>query len=88
MTEMEQQLYDIVIGKDYPNPIVDVESTRKAASDIVWSFRKTPEVRSEGNLILQKHVNTSSSFRMNSKTKKSAKPKLTKEAASKIASKQ
>ncbi len=88
MTEMEQQLYDIVIGRDYPNPIVDVESTRKAASDIVWSFRKTPEVRSEGNLILQKHVNTSSSFRMNSKTKKSAKPKLTKEAASKIATKQ
>jgi deoxyribodipyrimidine photo-lyase len=88
MTEMEQQLYDVVIGKDYPKPIVDIEATRKAASDIVWSFRKIPEVRSEGNLILQKHVNTSSTFRMNSKKKKSAKPKLTKEAASTIASKQ
>lgn len=88
MTEMEQQLYYVVIGRDYPNPIVDIEATRKVASDIVWSFRKTPEVRSEGNLILQKHVNTSSSFRMNSKIKKSAKPKLSKEDSSKTKSKQ
>ncbi|MBC7485553.1 MAG: deoxyribodipyrimidine photolyase, partial [Cytophagaceae bacterium] len=41
MTTMEQELYKIIIGKDYPNPIVDIEATRKAASDIAWSFRKT-----------------------------------------------
>ena len=53
---MDQQLYDCEIGKNYPAPIVDVESTRKCASDIVWSFRKKDDVKTEGKRILQKHV--------------------------------
>lgn len=36
---IEQQFYKCEIGKDYPEPIVDIEETRKYASDIVWSFR-------------------------------------------------
>ncbi len=39
MSMMEQQLYKCEIGKDYPAPIVDVEATRKHASDVVWSLR-------------------------------------------------
>ncbi len=58
MTLMEQNLYNVVIGVDYPKPIVDIESTRQKASDIVWSFRKTDEVKKEGSRILKKHVNT------------------------------
>lgn len=58
MTLMEQNLYNIVIGRDYPKPIVDIESTRQKASDVVWSFRKTDEVKKEGSRILKKHVNT------------------------------
>ena len=57
MTLMEQNLYNIVIGRDYPKPIVDIESTRQKASDVVWSFRKTDEVKKEGSRILKKHVN-------------------------------
>ena len=53
---MDQQLYDCEIGKNYPAPIVDIDSTRKYASDIVWSFRKTDDVKTEGKRILQKHV--------------------------------
>jgi len=53
---MDQQLYGCEIGKDYPFPIVDVEATRKYASDIIWSFRKTDEVKNEGKKILKKHV--------------------------------
>lgn len=68
MTAMEQSLYGVQIGEDYPCPIVDIESTRKAASDIVWSFRKQEVVKEEGSRILKKHVNTSSSFK--SKRKK------------------
>jgi deoxyribodipyrimidine photo-lyase len=60
MTEMEQGIYKVIIGKDYPKPIVDLERTRKAASDIVWAFRKTAEVKKEGNRILKKHVHTAS----------------------------
>jgi deoxyribodipyrimidine photo-lyase len=54
---MEQQLYDTVIGRDYPAPIVDIESTRQHAADIVWSFRKTANVKKEGARILKKHTN-------------------------------
>jgi deoxyribodipyrimidine photo-lyase len=57
MNDMEQQFYNCIIGKDYPAPIVNIEETRKYATDIVWSFRKKDEVKQEGKRILQKHVN-------------------------------
>lgn len=41
---IEQQLYECEIGKDYPYPIVDVEETRKKASEIMWSFRKIENI--------------------------------------------
>ena len=66
---MDQQLYECEIGKDYPFPIVDVEETRKYASDIVWSFRKTDEVKEEGKRILKKHVSNPNS-KSNARSKK------------------
>jgi deoxyribodipyrimidine photo-lyase len=56
MNEMEQQFYNCKIGENYPAPIVNIEATRKYASDIVWSFRKKDEVQQEGKRILEKHV--------------------------------
>jgi deoxyribodipyrimidine photo-lyase len=53
---IEQQFYNCEIGTDYPEPIVNIEETRKYASDIVWSFRKKDEVKEEGKRILKKHV--------------------------------
>ncbi len=67
LTAIEQNLYAVVIGKDYPQPIVDIEATRKAASDVVWSFRKTAAVKIEGSRILKKHVNTSARVKRASK---------------------
>ena len=61
LTLIEEQLYNCVIGKDYPFPIVDVEETRKKASDIMWSFRKNNEVKKEAKKILEMHVNVSAS---------------------------
>ena len=58
LTLIEQELYSCEIGKDYPFPIVDVEKTRKAASDIMWGFRKGSDVKEEGKRILKKHVNS------------------------------
>ncbi len=58
MTTIEQTLYNVCIGKDYPSPIVDIEASRKAASDIVWAFKKTEAVKTEAQKILKKHVNT------------------------------
>jgi deoxyribodipyrimidine photo-lyase len=68
LSSMEQNLYGVVIGTDYPYPIVDIEASRKAASDVIWGFRKTDAVKKEGQRILKKHVNSSSTFRSRSKS--------------------
>ena len=67
---IDQQFYGCELGKDYPYPIVDIEATRKYASDIIWGFRKTKEVKEEGKRILKKHV---SNPNRNSKSKKALK---------------
>ncbi|MGC1471292.1 MAG: FAD-binding domain-containing protein [Psychroserpens sp.] len=56
MTELEQQLYNFELGKDYPYPIVDMEKTRKQASDTLWNLRKDKKVREERLRILKKHT--------------------------------
>lgn len=56
LSVIEQNLYNCEIGTNYPYPIVDIEETRKHASEIVWSFRKQDAVKQEGNRILAKHV--------------------------------
>ena len=71
MNTIEQQFYNCEIGKDYPFPIVDIDETRKYASDIVWSFRKKEDVKAEGKRILKKHVS-------NPKKSKNARSKKTK----------
>jgi deoxyribodipyrimidine photo-lyase len=53
----EQEIYNCHIGEDYPAPIVDLEATRKYASDIIWGMRKQTYTKEEGQRILQKHVN-------------------------------
>ncbi len=57
LTIIEQQLYNCIIGTDYPFPIVDIEETRKYASDIVWKLRKNYAVKKEGKRITTTHVN-------------------------------
>ena len=54
---IDQKLYHCEIGIDYPAPIVDIEKTRKFASDTIWGFKKQSTVKKEGKRILNKHVN-------------------------------
>lgn len=68
MTTIEQALYKVNIGEDYPRPIVDIEETRKTASRIVWGFRKTNKVKDEASRILKKHVNIVSTLGIRSKS--------------------
>ncbi|RED48242.1 cryptochrome/deoxyribodipyrimidine photo-lyase family protein [Seonamhaeicola aphaedonensis] len=56
MTEMEQQFYNFKLGKDYPKPIVDVETSRRKASDTLWEYRKDKTVLEETKRILRKHT--------------------------------
>jgi deoxyribodipyrimidine photo-lyase len=69
---MDQQLYECEIGKDYPYPIVDIEETRKYASEKVWQYQKNDDVKTEGERILNKHVN-SDRVRMKKANKKNNK---------------
>lgn len=67
LSVMEQQLYGFVVGQDYPMPIVDIESSRQKAADIVWNFRKSDDVKQEGKRILAKHTNAKGKFTVHKK---------------------
>ncbi len=56
MTRIEQILNEFELGKDYPRPIVDLQLSRKKASDILWKMRKDEKVREENFRILEKHT--------------------------------
>ncbi len=55
MTEMEQGFNDFKLGVDYPFPIVDIDETRRKASDTLWNLRKNKVVKRESERILKKH---------------------------------
>jgi len=76
MTTLEQELYEITIGKDYPFPIVNPEETGKYARDIMWNFKKSEGVKTEAVRILKKHVHQRSTTQTNknAKRKESKKP--------------
>ena len=56
MTSMDQSFCGIIIGKDYPSPIVDIVQTRKYASDMLWAMKDDPVVVVESRRILGKHT--------------------------------
>ncbi len=56
MTVLDQKFNDITIGEDYPLPIVDIHSTRKKASDTLWSMKDDALVKKESQRILKKHT--------------------------------
>ncbi|WP_115463125.1 cryptochrome/deoxyribodipyrimidine photo-lyase family protein [Winogradskyella aurantiaca] len=56
LTELEQQLFNFKLGKDYPFPIVDIKENRKRASDILWNMKRDPEVLNESKRILNRHT--------------------------------
>ncbi|OOE69154.1 deoxyribodipyrimidine photolyase [Salinivibrio kushneri] len=66
MTDMEAMMYGVVLGEDYPKPIVDIEQTGKRARDILWSFRQQDAVRIEKARILATHVRPNSPEQTNS----------------------
>jgi deoxyribodipyrimidine photo-lyase len=60
MTVMEQELYGIEIGKDYPKPIVDLNESGKIARKKIWEHRSHPQVRKEKARILKQHTRNDS----------------------------
>jgi deoxyribodipyrimidine photo-lyase len=56
MSEIDQVFYACRLGVDYPFPIVDIETSRKHASDIMYGIKKSPNARTLGKKVLSKHV--------------------------------
>lgn len=56
LTEVEQHLYQVHIGKDYPLPIVALEAAARTAREKIWGHRKHDMVRRENSKIIQKHT--------------------------------
>ncbi|NTS76267.1 deoxyribodipyrimidine photo-lyase [Catenovulum sp. SM1970] len=56
LTPMEQALYQVRLGEDYPEPIIDIQQSGKQARDILWQWRKKPAVKKEVARILARHV--------------------------------
>lgn len=56
MTYLDQKFNDFEIGIHYPKPIVNLERTRKFASDFLWKMKKNPLVKEESSRILKLHT--------------------------------
>ena len=56
LTPIESMLYGFELGRDYPNPIVNLEEARKFSSDFFWSMRKNESVKKDSKHILAKHT--------------------------------
>jgi len=66
---MDQVFYSCKLGSDYPFPIVDLDVSRKHASDILHGIKKSVLSKANGQLILSKHVSKSRSAPFTKKTK-------------------
>ena len=56
MTELDQKFADFTLGEDYPLPIIDLEVSRRKASQTLWVYRKRQLVKEENSRILRKHT--------------------------------
>jgi deoxyribodipyrimidine photo-lyase len=51
----QQELYNCIIGKDYPKPIVDEKSSRKEGVSKSYSAKGKPDVRKRSSLVYEIH---------------------------------
>ncbi|MEL7333768.1 MAG: FAD-binding domain-containing protein, partial [Cyanobacteria bacterium J06560_2] len=48
-------LYEGEVALDYPPPIVEHKAAVRAAKDILWAIKKTPEAKAEAEKVYEKH---------------------------------
>lgn len=56
MSLMEQQLYGVLIGQDYPAPVIDLQAAHRFARKKLWAMRADARVRQENERILKRHT--------------------------------
>ena len=57
MTKIEQEMYNFSIIDNYFSPIIDIEQSRKNASEKIWKIRNGSKSRIHAKKIIKKHVN-------------------------------
>ena len=57
MNLLEQQFAACIIGENYPEPIVCLETSRKQASELIYGYKKSETAKMEAKRIVDKHVN-------------------------------
>lgn len=56
LSEFDQSLYNVEIGKDYPLPIIDHMQSAREAREKIWGHRKNPKVNQERKRIISIHT--------------------------------
>lgn len=56
LTELEQQFYGLIVGRDYPFPVIDLSSTAAFARVTLFGLQKQQETKKESLVILSKHT--------------------------------
>ncbi|MEZ4799331.1 MAG: deoxyribodipyrimidine photo-lyase [Flavobacteriales bacterium] len=56
MTAFEEETHDFHLGKNYPYPIVNLEDSAKKARELIWSVKRSAEVKANNSEILKKHT--------------------------------
>ena len=57
MTTLEQAMNQFILDDNYPQPLVDLKTSRLNASSILWGLRKEKAVREDAKRIKAKHIN-------------------------------
>jgi deoxyribodipyrimidine photo-lyase len=56
MTEIEQQMYNVILGTDYPERIIDHQRTYRKASKALYALKSDLRVKEEARRILKVHT--------------------------------
>ena len=61
MTTLEQAMNQFFLDENYPQPIIDLKTSRLNASSVLWGLRKEKAVREDAKRIKAKHINNPNS---------------------------
>ncbi len=56
ITPMEQTMYGVIIGQDYPAAIIDLETAHRHARERMWGMLEDAAVQRENGRILRRHT--------------------------------
>jgi deoxyribodipyrimidine photo-lyase len=65
LSQLEELMYGVKLGRTYPRPCVDFVKASEFARDTLWNFQKNSSVRREAAQIIRKHRTNPAGSRFN-----------------------